>query len=365
MNTHTHTYSFAPKTGAITEYHFLITVTDPSLPFERQLHHILESAQEAAAGKTIHFRRFFLSDASRQEPQLKKALHAFPAVPTSIIEQVPLDGTCIALWLYGSSPVDCPDGIPVHNGYTHHWTTSLTSPESGSYRQMSDIFEHYGQQQEEKGLTVARDTVRTWIFVRDIDNNYAGVVRGRREYFDSIGLTTDTHYIASTGIEGRAPDLRHLVTMDAYSIGGLRTGQLRYLYALDHLSRTSDYGVTFERGAAVVYGDRKHIFISGTASIDAQGKILFEGDIRKQTGRMMENIQALLAEAGAGIRDIATAIVYLREPADYPVVKEILSRDYPTLAPIFVHAPVCRPAWLVEMECIALTPDGDAAYPAF
>jgi len=365
MNTHTHTYAFAPEAGAVTEYHALITVTDPSLGFERQLRDILQAGQEAAAGKALHFRRFFLSDASRQEPQLKAVLQSYPTAPTSIIEQIPLDGTCIALWLYCTSPVDTTDGVPAHNGYRHYWTPSLTSPDGDSYRQMSDIFAHYGTLQQEKGLTVARDTIRTWIFVSDIDNNYAGVVRGRREYFDTIGLTVDTHYIASTGIEGRAPDRRHLVTMDAYSIGGLHPGQLRYLYALDHLSRTSDYGVTFERGATVRYGDRKHIFISGTASIDAQGKILFEGDIRKQTERMMENVQALLSEAGSGVQDIAAAIVYLRVPGDYPAVKEILSKTWPGLEAIYVHAPVCRPAWLVEMECIALTPDGDSAFPAF
>lgn len=365
MSTRTQSARFAPNEGAVAEYHILVTVTDPSLAFESQLDAVMEACSAASAGKTLHFRRFFLSDAASQYLRLVSALEQFPTVPTSIIGQAPLDGTLIAAWLYATSPMESPDGTPVHNGYTHYWDAAMTSPEGDSYRQMSDIFAQYGQCQERKGLSVARDTIRTWIFVRDIDNNYAGVVRGRREYFDRIGLTVDTHYIASTGIEGNAPDSRNLVAMDAYCIGGLQEGQLGYLYALDHLSRTSDYGVTFERGATVTYGDRKQLYISGTASIDAQGKILFEGDVRKQTGRMLENVRALLAEAGAGMQDIAMAIVYLREDADYPAVKSILEQECPSLHAVYVHAPVCRPAWLVEMECIAMTPAGNPAFPLF
>ena len=230
---------------------------------------------------------------------------------------------------------------------------------------MSGIFQDYGALLAHKGLSLADQAIRTWIFVRDVDCNYNGVVKGRREYFESIGLTSDTHFIASTGIEGRAPDWHHLVEMDAYSVNGLKKGQLDYLYAADHLSPTADYGVTFERGATVTYGDRKQVYISGTASIDSKGKTLYEGDVRKQAGRMLENVGALLAEAGAGFRDIAMAIVYLRDPADYPAVKAILEKACPGLQAVDVHAPVCRPAWLVEMECIALTPAGNPAFPAF
>lgn len=102
-------------------------------------------------------------------------------------------------------------------------------------------------------------------------------------------------------------------------------------YAPTHLNPTYEYGVTFERGTAVSYGDRKHIFLSGTASIDNKGEIVYPGDILKQTGRMMENISALLEEAGASIGDIMQAIVYLRDPADYENVQKYISTHYPEL----------------------------------
>lgn len=365
MSTRTQTSHFAPKEGAFAEYHILITVTDSSLGFESQLDAVLEACAAAAEGRTIHFRRFFLSDAANQYPQLKQALGRMPEVPTSVVQQEPLDGTRIAAWLYATDTMDESAGAPSHNGYVHCWCGSLVREGAGSYAQMSGIFQDYGAMLAHKGLSLSDQTIRTWIFVRDVDCNYNGVVKGRREYFESIGLTSDTHFIASTGIEGRAPDWHHLVEMDAYSVNGLKKGQLDYLYAADHLSPTADYGVTFERGATVTYGDRKQVYISGTASIDSKGKTLYEGDVRKQAGRMLENVGALLAEAGAGFRDIAMAIVYLRDPADYPAVKAILEKSCPGLQAVYVHAPVCRPAWLVEMECIALTPAGNPAFPAF
>ena len=140
---------------------------------------------------------------------------------------------------------------------------------------------------------------------------------------------------------------------------------MRYLQALSHLCPTSDYGVTFERGTALTYGDRRHIFISGTASIDARGKVMHTGDPAAQTGRLLENVAALLSEADAGLGDIAMAIVYLRDPSDYRTVKTVIDRSCPGLNAVFVHGPVCRPAWLVEMECIAVTSARDNSFKAF
>ena len=364
MNTETGSSVFSPARDAVCEYHLMITVTDPSLPYSRQLEEVMDAYTRASEGRTVHFRRFFLSDGANQAAQLETALAAQLPVPTSIVQQAPLDGTRIALWVYCTSPMDLSGGVPTHNGYSHCWSGSMVCPGVDSRAQMEGIFGNYGKDLQEKGLSVASDTVRTWIFVRDVDTNYHGVVVGRRNYFDRIGLTPSTHYIASTGIEGRHPDVKYLVEMDAYSVKGLQPGQIRFLYAKDHLSPTYDYGVTFERGATVTYGDRRHIFISGTASIDAAGQVMHTGDVAAQAGRMLENISALLAEAGAGLPDLAMGIVYLRDAADYPIVRPIVSAACPHLRPLYVLAPVCRPSWLVEMECLAITGASDPAFRA-
>jgi hypothetical protein len=36
------------------------------------------------------------------------------------------------------------------------------------------------------------------------------------------------------------------------------------------------------------------------------------------------------------------------------VVSEMFSKKYPHVPTVFTLAPVCRPSWLIEMECIAI-----------
>ena len=143
--------------------------------------------------------------------------------------------------------------------------------------------------------------------------------------------------------------------MDTYSIRGIKQDQIQYLNALDHLCRTSKYGVTFERGVSIQYGDRQHVYISGTASIDNKGEILFPESIEKQTERVIENIKALLNFASCKLSDVAMALVYLRDLADYEVVKKIVDGMISGIPYLILIAPVCRPAWLVEMEVIAIS----------
>ncbi|MCR5709129.1 MAG: hypothetical protein K6G79_01460 [Bacteroidales bacterium] len=364
-NTRTEIHTFRPAGGGTEEFHVMISVTDTSLCFENQLENVMQAYSEASSGRSVHFRRFFLSDAANQYPVLAKELGRMAPAPTSIIQQAPLDGTKVALWMYCTSPFGQDGAVLRHNGYSHHWHGSLENPGGGPYDQTRTLLGNLDKDLHAQGLSLACDTLRTWLFVRDVDVDYMDVVKARKDYFDSIGLTQSTHYIASTGIQGQSPDSSCRVVVDACSVGGLDPGQTGYLYASDHLNRTSDYGVTFERGTRVDYGDRRHIFISGTASIDSRGEVMYPGDVRSQTRRMLENIDALLSEAGAGFNDVAMAIVYLRDRADYIHVREIVSRICPAPCVTYVHAPVCRPAWLVEMECIAVTDEGNPAFRPF
>lgn len=343
--------------STIKEYHHIIRVSDRCAAYHDQLADVLEKVKELSEDRTVFFLRFFISDAANQQESLTKAMRERGIEQASIIQQPPLDGSKIAAWLWTMEG----ELNPI---YIHKVSYGLVSDAAGSLCQMENMFSEYEAELSEKDMTVAGDCVRTWIFVRDVDTNYAGVVTGRRNYFDTIGLTPDTHYIASTGIQGAHADYRKVVVMDAYAVKGLQSGQVRYLQAPDHLNPTYEYGVTFERGTSVTYGDRKHIFISGTASIDNKGRIIHEGDVRNQARRMMENISALLSEAGAGINDIKSSILYLRDASDYAVISELFRESWPQIDPVFVQASVCRPGWLIEMECIATVLKDSEEYPA-
>jgi enamine deaminase RidA (YjgF/YER057c/UK114 family) len=154
-----------------------------------------------------------------------------------------------------------------------------------------------------------------------------------------------------------------LVTMDALLERGLDARQIRFMTAESHLCPTHRYGVTFERGTGVVYGDRTHYFISGTASIDKDGQILHDGDFDKQVERTVENIGVLLAEQGAHLSDLKQAIVYLRDPSEGARARRLLASLLPESVPlVMVEGRVCRPGWLIEIEAIAGTARGDASF---
>ena len=85
---------------------------------------------------------------------------------------------------------------------------------------------------------------------------------------------------------------------------GIRSGADSLFICTDSSESTYEYGVSFERGTYVDYGDRRQVFISGTASINHRGEVVYPGDIRKQTERMWENVETLLKEAEMSFDDI-------------------------------------------------------------
>ena len=136
--------------------------------------------------------------------------------------------------------------------------------------------------------------------------------------------------------------------------------------APENMNPTHEYGVTFERGTKVTYGDRSHYYISGTASIDNKGNIVFQNDVLKQTERALINIKALLSGYNADIDDLKIMIVYLRDYSDYQVVNNYLKGRFNGSIPyIILNAPVCRPGWLVEIEGIAINNHKNDMYEDF
>ena len=359
----------------VEEIHAMLHVSDATLPYEEQLD-ALQRAYAALLGQIGTdalpvFKRFFLSDAANQASLLLSHEIDDPMGALSIVQQPPLDGTKIALWVYMLRGVKA-QAVPgtqlfeaTHNGYRHLWAGAYCSKEEDSEAQTTIIFNTYILELAAQNCTLSENCVRTWFYVSDIDNRYAGMVRARNAVFETQGLTEQTHYIASTGIGGIGADPKSFVHMDAYAVSGLQPGQIQHLYAADHLNRTSEYGVRFERGTVVHYGDRDQIFISGTASINEKGQIIHTGDIRRQTERTLENIGALLAEAGATFDDVEQMIVYLRDHADYAVVSRLIAERFPDKPVIIVNAPVCRPGWLIEVECMAARPAHNPQYAAF
>lgn len=354
------------------EYHVILHIEPRGQMFQDQLQRLysvedqLPSLPEFSGAQYV-MKRYFLSDSTNQAPLMRQQEN----VAISFIQQQPLDGTKVAVWMYMQCGVEISTEndmvVSSRNGYRHLWKMGMCSILGDSAKQTDTILREYEELLCKEGATLQRNCLRTWFFVRDVDTQYAGMVVARRENFDLLGLTSDTHYIASTGIQGGPADPKAIIQMGAYSIAGdsWNPQQQHYLYAPTHLNPTYEYGVTFERGVCVEYGDRAHTIISGTASIDNQGRVLHVGDIVKQTERMWENVEALLKESDMDYDDVMHLIVYLRDTADYNEVKQMFDRRFPNIPTVISFAPVCRPTWLIEMECIAIKSRNNPQFPNF
>jgi len=337
------------------EYNLMLHV-DGNGGFEEQLDSLHETLKDVLGRAPFNdikviFKRYFIGDISLHNDLLSKKLQEFPPCAVSVIQQPPLDGTLIALWLYART-----ESCSIYN---HIWTVGKQQSSGSIGEQTIALLADYEDELLKAGGSIKENCLRTWFFVEDIDNNYKEFAESRKEYFTKTGLTEKTHYIASTGIEGNNAVKGSKITMDAYAIEGIKQDQVKYLYAISHLSPTYDYGVTFERGVYLQYGDRRQIYISGTASIDNQGDILHVGNIKGQILRIWENVKALLNEADASFEDIAGIIVYLRNSDDYNLVKNMFDEHFPRVPAVITFAHVCRPEWLIEMECTAITDKGD------
>ncbi|MBI5094014.1 MAG: translation initiation inhibitor [Candidatus Hydrogenedentes bacterium] len=367
----------------VDEYHVMVRPTDYG-SFSAQLEWLSAAYQNALdaleldAQSTV-LRRFFCSDLSNQTAALEARPFSNPSDPdtpcaVSWTRQPPGGSAKVALWAYHltdpESDLDktlAASAVTLRRGaLAHHWTTGRTSTNQDlPYDQTRGILESYDAILQAHSMSLAHNVVRTWFFVQNIDSNYSGFVAARREFFAQHGLTPDTHFVASTGVDGAHADTAAKVAMDAYAISGIRPEQIAFLAAPEHLSPTQLYGVTFERGTSVAYRDRKHVFISGTASIDHQGRILYPGNVSRQLDRTLENIDALLKSAGSDFKDMCMFIVYVRDASDYEFARQRMRELFGDTPLQVVVAPVCRPGWLIEVEGIAIVPASNPELPAF
>lgn len=355
------------------EYHLIFHFTNCSSKFENQiesLYIVLEKYihQDLLPHTKPIFARCYLSDIVNQHNKIEKILSLLEC-SVSIIGQPMMDGSKIALWVIMRTNVEIiredETYIVSHNGYLQSFFAERIDKKyskTNIYDQTNHLLSTFEEKLMALEYSLEANCLRTWFYINDIDNNYLEFAKARKENFEKNRLTTETHFIASTGIEGKSQTHQQKIMMDAYVIEGLEKEQIQYLYASDFMSSTMHYGVTFERGVMIHFGDRKNVFISGTASIDQDGNIVYIGDIEKQLLRMLQNMNALLGEAGCTDQDISMMIIYIRDIGDYSFVRNYFEKHYSKVPKLILLSSICRPEWLIEIECIASTTSYNASF---
>lgn len=68
------------------------------------------------------------------------------------------------------------------------------------------------------------------------------------------------------------------------------------------------------------------LFTAGQIAIDPATGQVVAGDVIVQTERVLHNLAAVLASAGASWTDVVKTTVYLQDMADFPKVNEVYGR---------------------------------------
>lgn len=331
------------------QVHCIITPSS-GLRFEDQLAAVCEAERHLSDYFRMApiFKRYFLSDIVNQAGLLPGE----EPCAVSIIQQPPLCGSKIVLWVVMERGADFslqPDGVWADSkGRIIQGDSAVAGATSAD--ETREYLSRFSAALKSRGGSLADNCLRTWFMVHDVDRHYGGVVRGRNEVFAEEGLSE--HFIASTGIGGTPSG--SLVAFNAIADLTVKPEQITFIKGATHLNPTIEYGVAFERATAVDFPDYRKVYVSGTASIDNKGQVVATGDIERQTACMIENIEVLLREADCELTDVVHFLVYLRDIADYEAVDSLFEYRLPGIPRVLLLAPVCRPQWLVETECIAI-----------
>jgi reactive intermediate/imine deaminase len=102
--------------------------------------------------------------------------------------------------------------------------------------------------------------------------------------------------------------------------------------------------------------------VSGQGSVDpASGEFVFTGDVKGQTTRVLQNIEAILEAGGASIDDVVMLRVYLTTRDDFAAMNEAYGEFMSTRTPsgvlpsrttVFTGLPL--PDMLVEIDALAV-----------
>jgi enamine deaminase RidA (YjgF/YER057c/UK114 family) len=119
----------------------------------------------------------------------------------------------------------------------------------------------------------------------------------------------------------------------------------------------------FSRGMRVELPGATMIFLSGTASVDQEGRTVHPGDFHAQCLRTYWNMTRLLASEGASWHDVVRTTCYLRDIDrdydDFNDTRTMFLRAVgtdPIPASTGIQAKLCRSDLLIEMEAIAIIP---------
>jgi 2-iminobutanoate/2-iminopropanoate deaminase len=100
------------------------------------------------------------------------------------------------------------------------------------------------------------------------------------------------------------------------------------------------------------------LFTAGQIPLDPATGQVIDGDVKKQTERVLDNLTAVLAAGGASWKDVVKTTVFLQDMNDFPAMNEIYTRMLGGARPArsTVQVSALPRGVLVEIDAVAAIP---------
>ena len=220
------------------------------------------------------------------------------------------------------------------------------NPNASRNDQASQVFETFRTVLAQGGMDF-RDVVRTWFYVDRILEWYGDFNKVRTTFFEKNGIV---RMPASTGI-GVPNVAGAAVVAKAVAVQPkTRNVVVKPLHSPLQCEAAA-YGSSFSRAMEVADLSTRTIYVSGTASIEPEGKTIHVGNTAGQIETTMEVVSALLAQAGLDLSNTTRAIGYFRSSEDIPLWHDFCrAHRIPPMPILLTQSEVCRDDLLFEIE---------------
>jgi enamine deaminase RidA (YjgF/YER057c/UK114 family) len=114
----------------------------------------------------------------------------------------------------------------------------------------------------------------------------------------------------------------------------------------------------------VARGQVRTVYVGGQNSVDSSGNVVGKDDIGQQAEQAFKNLEIALSAAGARLENVVKWTVYVAQGQPLQPGFEAFQRVWghrprPPLVTVLFVAGLANPEFLVEIEAIAVIPEGD------
>jgi enamine deaminase RidA (YjgF/YER057c/UK114 family) len=198
------------------------------------------------------------------------------------------------------------------------------------------------------------NVVRTWFYNQNITSWYRKFNLVRNEFFKQRNVFSRL-VPASTAV-GKRNEAEVALIGGCLAIQGKDKNVQPFALPSPLQGPALEYGSSFSRAVELALPDHRRLYISGTASIEPNGKTIYPNDTPGQVSRSMEVIYAILKSRAMDWPDITRAIAYFKHAEEAVLLNEYCCTNALPLFPVIVtENDICRDDLLFEIEVDAIT----------